>query len=81
MPIMLVASQAGTHVVVRDADGKVTFAGDLVLGERKKLKVEPPVKVQAANAGAVEIRVRGVDRGFVGALGEPGRRTLHRPAR
>ena len=81
MPMMLVASQAGSHVVVRDGEGKVAFAGDLVFGERKKLKVEPPVHVRAANAGAVEIRVRGKDRGFVGALGEPGRRTLHRPAR
>ncbi len=81
MPMMLVASQAGTHVVVRDGEGKVAFAGDLVFGERKKLKVEPPVHVRAANAGAVELRVRGKDRGFVGALGEPGRRTLHRPAR
>ena len=81
MPMMLVASQAGTHVVVRDGEGKVAFAGDLVFGERKKLKVEPPVHVRAGNAGAVEIRVRGKDRGFVGALGEPGRRTLHRPAR
>ena len=64
---MLVATQAGSHVVVRNADGKVVFAGDLVVGERKSLKVDPPVRVQARNAGAIEVRVQGRDRG-------PGRR-------
>jgi hypothetical protein len=78
---MLVATQAGSHVVVRNADGKVVFAGNLIVGERKSLRVDPPVRVQARNAGAVEVRVRGRDRGPVGALGEPGRRTFHRPAR
>ncbi len=79
MPIMLVATQAGSRVVVRDGDGKVVFTGELVIGERKKLKVDPPVRVQAANSGAVEVRVRGKDRGPVGELGEPGRRTFTRP--
>jgi hypothetical protein len=81
LPIMLVATQAGSHVVVRNADGKVVFAGDLIVGERKSLKVDPPVRVRARNSGAVEVRVKGRDRGPVGALGEPGRRTFHRPAR
>jgi cytoskeletal protein RodZ len=81
LPIMLVATQAGSRVVVRDADGRIVFAGDLIVGERKSLKVDPPVRVQARNAGAIEVRVKGRDRGPVGALGEPGRRTFHRPAR
>lgn len=81
LPIMLVATQAGSHVVVRNGDGKVVFTGDLIVGERKSLKVDPPVRVQARNSGAVEVRVKGRDRGPVGALGEPGRRTFHRPAR
>ena len=67
--------------MVRDADGRIVFAGDLIVGERKSLKVDPPVRVQARNAGAIEVRVKGRDRGPVGALGEPGRRTFHRPAR
>jgi cytoskeletal protein RodZ len=78
LPIMLVATQAGSRVMVRNGDGKIVFAGELVIGERKSLKVDPPVRVRAANAGAVEIRVRGKDRGPVGELGEPGRRTLTR---
>ena len=81
LPIMLVATQAGSHVVVRNGDGKIVFAGDLIVGERKSLKVDPPVRVQARNSGAVEVRVKGRDRGPVGALGEPGRRTFHRPTR
>ena len=60
---------ADTRVVARDGAGKVVFAGRLVLGERKTLSVEPPVTVRAPNAGAVEVRVRGQDRGPVGALG------------
>ncbi|MGZ5418500.1 MAG: helix-turn-helix domain-containing protein [Nocardioides sp.] len=81
LPIMLVATQAGSRVVVHDGDGKVAFAGELVIGERKTLLVDPPVRVQAANSGAVEVRVKGMDRGPVGELGEPGRRTFHRPIR
>jgi hypothetical protein len=81
LPIMLVATQAGSRVVVRDGDGKVAFRGELVIGERKTLLVDPPVRVQAANSGAVEVRVKGKDRGPVGELGEPGRRTFDRPTR
>jgi cytoskeleton protein RodZ len=81
MPVTLVATQAGTRVLVRDGKGEVVFAGPLVLGERKTLQVDPPATVRAGNAGAVEVRVRGRDRGAVGDLGEPGRRTFHRPHR
>ncbi|MGA9747082.1 MAG: helix-turn-helix domain-containing protein, partial [Nocardioides sp.] len=79
LPITLVAAQAGTRVVVRNGSGKVVFAGPLVIGERKSLRAEPPVTVRAANAGAVEVQVRGKDRGPVGELGQPGRRTLRQP--
>ncbi len=79
LPITLVAVQSGTRVVVRDGSGKVAFAGPLVVGERKSLRVEPPVRLRARNAGAVEVQVRGKDRGPIGELGQPGRRTLRRP--
>jgi cytoskeleton protein RodZ len=81
LPITLVATQAGSRVVVRGGDGKVVYAGPMVIGERKTLKVDPPVRVRARNAGAIEVQVRGRDRGPVGELGTPGRRTFHRPAR
>ena len=81
MPVTLVATQAGSRVVVRDGDGTVVYAGAMVIGERKSLKVDPPLRVQARNAGAIEVQVRGRDRGPVGELGSPGRRTFHRPAR
>jgi hypothetical protein len=81
MPVTLVATQAGSRVVVRDGDGTVVYAGAMVIGERKSLKVTPPLRVRARNAGAIEVQVRGRDRGPVGELGSPGRRTFHRPAR
>ena len=80
LPVTLVATQDGSRVVVRNGEGRVVFAGRLVIGEKKSLKVTPPVRVRALNAGAVEVQVRGRDRGPVGELGEPGRRTFTRPA-
>lgn len=74
--VRLSASQSDTRVVVRDGDGTVVFTGELVLGERRSLQVEPPVRVLAADGGAVEIRVAGVDRGFLGEPGEPARRSF-----
>lgn len=78
IPVTLVAAQAPTRVVVRDGDRKVVFAGPLVMGERKQLRVSPPVTVRARNAGAVEVRVQGKSRGTVGEVGTPGARTFHR---
>jgi cytoskeleton protein RodZ len=74
----LVSTRADSHVVVRDGSGKIIFAGLLVLGENKPLVAAPPVHVSAANAGAIEVRVGGSDRGSLGELGQPGRRTFHR---
>jgi cytoskeleton protein RodZ len=74
--VRLTASETDTRVVVRDADGMVVFSGELVLGERKTLRVAPPVRVRAAEGGAVEVRVDGRDRGLVGEAGEPARRTF-----
>jgi transcriptional regulator with XRE-family HTH domain len=79
MRVTLVAAQADSHVVVRDGEGTVVYAGLLVLGETKSLEVTPPVHVSARNAGAVEVKAHGKDLGPVGALDQPGARTLHRP--
>ncbi|MGI8901706.1 MAG: helix-turn-helix domain-containing protein [Nocardioides sp.] len=80
LPVTLVANEAATRVVVRDGAGAVVYAGPLVLGERKSLRVDPPLRVRAVNAGAVTVRVRGQERGPVGELGTPGTRTYIRPA-
>jgi cytoskeleton protein RodZ len=74
--VRLTASEADVRVMVRDADGMVVFSGELVLGERKTLRVAPPVRVRAADGGAVEVRVDGRDRGSLGEAGEPARRTF-----
>ncbi len=74
--MLLSASQADSHVVVRDGDGMVVYSGELVLGERKTLQVSPPVRVRAADGGAVEVTVDGKARGPLGVAGEPVRRTF-----
>jgi cytoskeletal protein RodZ len=76
IPVMLVAAHADSAVVVRNGDGRIVFSGELVLGEKKRLEVAPPVRVRAADAGAVEVVVKRKDKGVVGELGEPGRRTF-----
>jgi hypothetical protein len=78
--VRLVAAHAPSHVVVRDRAGKVVWAGDLALGQARSLHATPPVKVQAADAGAVDVAVAGHAQGRVGVLGRPGHRTFHRPA-
>ncbi|WP_068124320.1 helix-turn-helix domain-containing protein, partial [Nocardioides massiliensis] len=68
-PVQVVlTATADARVVVRDREGNVVFRGPLVLGERKRLSVPPPVRVRASVPGVVEISVRGRDRGL---LGEP----------
>jgi len=75
------AAHAASRVVVRDASGKVVWAGDLGRGASHTLRATPPVRVRAANAGAVEVSLAGRDEGTLGALGRPGRRTFDRTVR
>jgi hypothetical protein len=65
--------------VVRNGSGEVVWAGEIVLGEKRTIKAVPPVDVRAKDAGALEAQVNGKDKGSLGALGEPGRRTFYRP--
>jgi cytoskeleton protein RodZ len=74
--IMLTAAFGDTGVVVRDGEGRIVFSGELVLGEKKRLEVSPPVRVRADDAGAIEVSVHGRDRGVLGEIGQPGRRTF-----
>lgn len=76
--VLLTAAQGDTDVVVRDADGMVVYSGEMVLGERKTLEVAPPVRIRAADGGAVTVRVDGRGRGPLGETGEPVRRTYRR---
>lgn len=71
VPVVLTAT-ADSRVVVRDGEGNVVFRGPLVLGERKRLAVPPPVQVRAAVPGVVEVDVRGRDRGLLGEAGGEG---------
>ena len=78
--VTLVGAQSASKVVVRNGDGEVVWAGEIVLGEKRTVKAVPPVTVRAKDAGALEARVNGQDKGPLGELGQPGRRTFHRPA-
>ncbi len=72
----LVATRATGTVVVRDGHGRIVFSGSLSQGERKRLHATPPVRVRAADAGSVDVRLGGHDAGALGADGQPGRRTF-----
>jgi len=78
--VTLVGAEADSHVVVRDRAGTVVWAGDIVLGEKRTVNAVPPVRVRAANAGAITVQIDGKRRGAVGELDQPGRRTFHRPS-
>ena len=78
--LTLVGAQDASKVVVRNGSGEVVWAGEIVLGEKRTIKAVPPVTVKAKDAGALEARVDGRDMGSLGELGQPGRRTFHRPA-
>lgn len=70
VPVLLRAAGGGAHVVVRDADGRIAFSGDLAYGASRSLKVAAPIKVESSD-GSVEIVVDGDDRGPVGDTGRP----------
>jgi helix-turn-helix protein len=78
MHVTLVGAQDGSQVVVRDRNGKVVWAGEIVLGEKRTVQALPPVKVEAKVGGVIEAYVKGRDRGAVGAAGQAGVLTLTR---
>jgi hypothetical protein len=77
--VTLTGGQAGSRVVVRDHAGKVVWAGRIAPGAHRTVHAAPPVRVRASNAGAIEAAVAGGKAEPIGALGRPGRRTLHVP--
>jgi cytoskeletal protein RodZ len=78
--VTLTGAEGDSHVVVRSRGGKVAWAGELVLGEKRVVRAVPPLVVRSSDAGAVSVRVAGKDKGLLGEAGQPGRRTFHRPA-
>ncbi len=76
--VTLLGSDGGSRAVVRDAGGKVVWAGLVEDGGRTVVRATPPVTVSARDAGAVRVRVAGTGKGPVGELGAPARRTFHR---
>ena len=77
----LSAVNAGTHVEVRDGDGILVFEGDLVIGEVKRLEVDPPVTVTSDNGGALSVMLGSRDMGFLGEPDQPVTRVFQRPDR
>ena len=75
----LTAVSAGTHVEVRDGEGTLIFEGDLVIGEVKRIEVEPPVTVSGDNGGALAVTLNGQDMGFIGEPDQPATQVYQRP--
>jgi cytoskeleton protein RodZ len=75
----LTAVSAGTHVEVRDGEGTLIFEGDLVIGEVKRVEVEPPVTVSGDNGGALAVTLNGQDMGFIGEPDQPATQVYQRP--
>lgn len=69
-----VSASGSTHMVVR-SNGKVVFEGDLEYGDVHRIDVTPPVRVQAADAGAIQVEINGEARGALGQPGQQGART------
>jgi hypothetical protein len=70
---------AGTHVEVRDGEGDLVFEGDLVIGEVKRVEVDPPVTVTSDNGGALSVTLNGKDMGFIGEPDQPATEVYQRP--
>ena len=69
-----------SQIVVRDGSQEVIFRGVLPAGEYKKFKGEAPLHVEAANAGVIELSIRGRSLGMMGESGEPAtKRIEHQP--
>jgi len=79
LKVTLIGDQGDSKVVVRSGSGKVVYAGVVSLDERQRVSATPPVRISAEDAGAVEVKVAGHNRGSLGELGGPGSRTFHRP--
>jgi hypothetical protein len=79
VPTTLSAVNAGAHVEVRDGDGVLVFEGDLVIGEVKRLEVDPPITVTSDNGGAVSVLLGTQDRGFLGEPDQPATQVFQRP--
>lgn len=71
-PMTVKAAFARAHVVVRDRTGRILWSGDLGMGKQRRVVGLAPFKVEADNAGAVEVTVKGDPRGTVGTAGQPG---------
>jgi hypothetical protein len=79
VPTTLSAVNAGTSIEVRDGDGVLVFEGDLVIGEVKRLEVNPPITVTGDNGGALSVMLGTQDMGFLGGPDQPATQVFQRP--
>ncbi|MDT0203347.1 RodZ domain-containing protein [Nocardioides sp. AE5] len=70
-----VSATGRTHLEVRDGADQVVFDDDVDFGEVHRIDIAPPVRVIAADGGAIEVAVDGVDRGTLGADGKEASKT------
>jgi hypothetical protein len=60
-----------TRVVVRDRFRQILFEGVMAQGTSRKFHGESPLRVRAADGGAVTLSVKGTSLGVMGEPGEP----------
>src|SRR3546814_11244980 len=68
-----VSSTSSTQLEVRDGNKLVVFDDSVDYGEVHRIDVLPPVRVTAADAGALEVEIDGEPRGSLGQDGKTGR--------
>ncbi|GAB2858563.1 RodZ domain-containing protein [Nocardioides pacificus] len=72
VPVVLRATKGGAHLKVTGAGGAIVWENDLAMGESKRLRVAPPVRIEASDAGAISVLVDGERRGTLGKPGQSG---------
>ena len=75
-PLRVAASVTTPQVVVRDRDGRILWAGELLKGQRQQVIGMAPFEVTASNGAAVKVSVLGKARGAVGSTSGAASRTF-----
>jgi hypothetical protein len=73
--IKVKVADSDTRVVVRDRFKRIVFEGVMQAGASRKFHGEAPLRVMAADGGAVTLKVKGKS---LGVMGDPGERARER---
>jgi hypothetical protein len=74
--VKVAVADVDTRVVVRDRFKRILFDGVIVAGDAQKFEGEAPLRVMAADGGAVTLSVKGKSLGIMGESGLPARQRV-----